>query len=164
MTSQQRAYLAGLLDSDGSIMLQLRPRKEMRFLFRPKALVIFYQNSSRHDELLKLQKIISAGYLYKRNDRMSEIRIEGLSQVKSLLKKLKPYIRFKIIQVYGMINAIKILQKRRKYSLEDFLSVCKLADEISKANYSTNRKYDYSFVVKTLRDHKIIPVTTGLPT
>jgi hypothetical protein len=45
VTSQQKAYLAGLLDGDGSIMLQLRPRLGMKFLFRVKAVVIIYQDS-----------------------------------------------------------------------------------------------------------------------
>ena len=77
MNPQQCAYFAGLLDGDGSIMLQLLPRSEMKFLFRVKAVVVIYQDTKQKDIVEQLWKLIGVGYFYHRNDHISEIRIEG---------------------------------------------------------------------------------------
>ncbi len=42
MTNKQKAYLAGLIDGDGSIMLQLKRREGSRFLFRVKTVIVIY--------------------------------------------------------------------------------------------------------------------------
>lgn len=163
MTSQQRAYLAGFLDADGSIMIQLRPRKEMKFLFRVKVIVVFYQNSKKHHVLEDLRQIIQAGYVYQRNDHMSELRIEGHTQVQSLLRKLHTYLRFKDQQALLVLEALRVLTKR-KYSLTEFLTICDLADQVSACNYSgRNRKYTSKYVQNVLKNHGLIPVTTGVP-
>ena len=82
MTIKQKAYLAGLIDGDGSIMLQLRRREGSRFLFRVKTVIVIYQDSKCYKETKKLHEIIGYGYLYLRNDRINEIRIEGFEKVK----------------------------------------------------------------------------------
>ena len=162
MTIQLKSYLAGFLDADGSIMIQLKRRKGSKFLFRVKTIIVFYQDTSKFEELAIIHQALKAGYIYKRNDHISEIRIEGFNQVNKLLLTLKPYVRFKKDQVNLMLTALKIL-KRPKYNLEDFLKVCELADLISQASYSSkNRKYTKDYVYAELRNHHLIPVTTGV--
>lgn len=162
MTIQLKSYLAGFLDADGSIMIQLKRRKGSKFLFRVKTVVVFYQDTSKFEELAIIHRALGAGYIYKRNDRISEIRIEGFMQVNKLLLTLKPYVRFKKDQVNLMLTALKILQ-RKKYSLKDFLKVCELADLISQVSYtSKKRKYDTNYVLAELKSHQLIPVTTGV--
>lgn len=162
MTIQLKSYLAGFLDADGSIMIQLKRRESAKFLFRVKTAVVFYQDSAKFEELKIIHQALEAGYIYKRNDHISEIRIEGFKQVNKLLLMLKPYVRFKKDQVSLMLAALKILQTK-KYSLEDFLKVCELADLISQASYSSkNRKYDKNYVLTELKNHHLIPVTTGV--
>lgn len=162
MTIQLKSYLAGFLDADGSIMIQLKRRKGSKFLFRVKTTVVFYQDTSKFLELEIIHKVLGAGYIYKRNDHISEIRIEGFTSVNKLLLTLKPYVRFKKDQVNLMLAALKILQTS-KYSLEDFLKVCELADLISQASYSSkNRKYTKDYVYTELKNHNLIPVTTGV--
>lgn len=108
----------------------------------------------------QFRELIGAGYVYQRNDHIVELRIEGFSQVYSLLSQLKPYICFKSNQVDLILQAIKILKK--KYSLEEFLQVCQLADEISQASYTSKlRKYTAEYVLSVLRQHGMFPVTTG---
>lgn len=161
MTSQQRAYLAGLLDSDGSMMIQLRPRKGMKYLFRVKMVIIFYQHTKNHAILDELRQLIQAGYVYQRNDHMSELRIEGFTQVASLVTKLQPYLRFKRQQAQLLLAALRILS-RKQYSLPDFLLVCSIADQISALNYTSKlRKYTSAYVHALLEKNGLIPVTTG---
>ncbi len=163
MNLGESAYLAGLLDGDGSIILQLKPRANIKRGFRVKAVVVFYQDMKMDDELHLLRTIIGAGYMYRRNDRISEIRVEGFDQVRRLLGKLKPHIRFKRKQVELMLKAIDIMLSK-KVELDGFLQVCQIADQISAANYvSRRRKYTYAYVVKELTRLGLVPVTTGSP-
>jgi hypothetical protein len=162
MTSQQRAYLSGLLDGDGSIIIQLKPRDDMKYRFRVKSVVIIYQDSKYHSRLVELRGLIGAGYVYRRNDRISELRVEGHMQVASLIVKLLPYLRFKHVQATLMLEALSLI--RRKYSVDEFLSVCRIADEISANSYaSKRRKYTAYYVEQVLHSHNLIPVTTGSP-
>lgn len=161
MTINQKAYLAGLIDGDGSIMLQFKPQKRMKFLFRAKSTVIIYQDAKMKSEVAKLWNIIGAGYQYERNDHICEIRIEGFAQVKKLLSGLKPFLRFKRKQARLMIKALDILGKKN-YSIKDFLTACVIADKISSFNYrSIHRKYDSKFILSELKRQKVVPVTTG---
>lgn len=161
MTSQQKSYLAGLLDGDGSIMLQLKPQKDMKFLFRVKAVVILYQDNRYHQELLKLQKLIGHGYVYQRNDHMSELRLEGFTCVRQFLSEIKPNVRFKQKQVEYMLRAVEIGLKGKK-TIADFLSLCRFSDQIAQCNYSSKRRiYTALYVLKLLKEHNLVPVTTG---
>lgn len=163
MKTSDKAYLAGLLDGDGSIMLQLKPRKKVKFLFRVKAVVILYQDARYIEQLRLFQKLIGAGYVYQRNDHIAELRVEGFTQVYLFLSVVKPFIHFKSAQVKLMLQALKIL-RQKQYSLSEFLFVCQLADEISRANYTSKlRKYTAAHVAAVLRQHGLFPVTTGFP-
>jgi hypothetical protein len=160
MTKEQKAYLAGLIDGDGSIILQLRKREGMRFLFRVKAVIIIYQDVKCYNETKKLHEIIGYGYMYERNDRINEIRVEGFDKVKDLLEKIQPYLRFKKLQAKHMLEALQIVSNK-KYSIDDFIKVCEISDLISKCNYSSkNRKYTKEYVVNELRKSGLVPVTT----
>ena len=161
MTSQQRSYIAGLIDGDGSIMLQLKPNAKMKFLFRVKAVIIIYQDSRYHEQLCQLQEWLGCGYVYHRNDRISELRIEGFTQVKNLLLQLQARIVFKTKQVELMLAALSILST--KYTIDDFMSVCVLADNIAASNYSSKlRKYTSTYVRLDLEKHSLVPLTTGV--
>ncbi len=43
MEETTRAYIAGFLDGDGSIVLQLKPRRDYRYGFQIRAVISFYQ-------------------------------------------------------------------------------------------------------------------------
>jgi hypothetical protein len=133
MTEEEKAYIAGFLDGDGSIMLQLKPRKVVSYGFRVKTVICFYQDT-RHENGLS-----------RRKDGISELRVEGFKAVKNILTKLKPFIIFKEKQVKIMLEAIIIMKQNP--SPEDFLKVCKLSDKLSSINYATTRKkYNYGYV------------------
>lgn len=158
--SQYNAYLAGFFDGDGSVMIQLRERKRMKYFFRVKTVVILYQDTRYLSVLKDIQSFLGFGYVYERNDHMTELRIEGHEKVHAFLDKVYPYVRFKKQQVLYVLQALKLLQK--KYSLEEFLEVCDLSDHVSASNYSSKRrKYTATYVRSKLRELNVIPVTTG---
>ncbi|PIR44993.1 MAG: hypothetical protein COV10_01770 [Candidatus Vogelbacteria bacterium CG10_big_fil_rev_8_21_14_0_10_51_16] len=136
------AYIAGFLDGDGSLMLQLKKRKDGPSKFRFMATICLYQDS-RHDESLAwIQKILRIGYLSKRNDGMTELRVNGFVQVRDLLRELLPYTRFKKVQARALHTACTLLSEKtlRKLSKEELKQLVSLMLVIQQENYVTKKK------------------------
>ena len=136
------AYIAGFLDGDGSLMLQIKKRKDGRVKARFMATICFYQDTRHEKTLFWIRDVLEIGYISRRKDGMSELRINGYAQVKNILVLLLPYIRFKAVQAKEMIHATTILssgmfrtlQKKQVLSLID--SVLRMQNE----NYVTKKK------------------------
>lgn len=157
MKKEELAYIAGFLDGDGSVMLQLKPRKLVSFGFRVRTIICFYQDQRYKKEISWIQKKLRVGYISKRDDNMIELRLEGHKRVKSILTKLYPYIVFKRKQCDFILKAIKIMEK--DFTPKKLLEVCKISDKISSINYATTRKkYNYDFVKKILVKKGLIPL------
>lgn len=106
--------------------------------------------------------ILGIGYLSRRNDGMSELRINGYSRVRDILKKLILFLRFKKIQARALLDACTILSSR-KYKMFDREHVVKLVDlilVIQEENYVTKRKKTRNELLQILDSD---PVTTCLP-
>ena len=143
------AYIAGFLDGDGSIMLQIKPRGDLRFGFRITSTICLYQDSTHAQDLQWIRDQLGTGYVSQRNDGMSELRLDGHERAASVLGSLRPYIRFKRKQVEWMLEALAKLESVR--TPEEFLEVCCLADKIAEANYTSRRKYTAAVVEKEFR-------------
>ena len=132
------AYIAGFLDGDGSLMLQIKKRHDGEKKWRFMATICFYQDSRHELPLSWIRSVLGIGYLSKRNDGMSELRINGFKQVRDILIKLMPFIRFKKEQAKAMYCAVDMLSKS-----PDTVSLKKLIDcilKIQEHNYVTKRK------------------------
>jgi hypothetical protein len=157
MKKEEFAYIAGFLDGDGSIMLQLKPRRKVSFGFRVRTIICFYQDKRYQKELSWIQKKLQAGYISRRSDNMIELRIEGHQKVKKILNNLYPFIIFKKEQAKFMFKAFKIIKVMKKP--QHLLKICKISDKISSINYATTKKkYNYDFVKKTLLQKGLIPL------
>ena len=136
------AYIAGFLDGDGSLMLQIKKRADGKSKIRFMATICFYQDTRHQKDLLWIQKVLSKGFLSKRNDGMSELRINGYATVGEILKKLIPNIRFKKIQAKALFESCTILSKT-KFNMLDRKQLTKLVDlilVIQNENYVTKKK------------------------
>ena len=136
------AYIAGFLDGDGSLMLQIKKRKDGLLKRRFMCTICFYQDSRHEKTLYWIQKFLGIGYLSRRNDGMTELRINGHRQVKEILQNLMPFIRFKKDQTRALYKAADLLSQKmeRLLSKKDLL---KLADQmliIQQNNYITRKK------------------------
>lgn len=100
------AYIAGFLDGDGSIMLQLHRQDRGKEIFRIKTVICFYQDNRYRETIEWIKSIVGCGYVYTRNDHICELRIEGFQRVFEVLTLLKPYIRLKRKQVDLLIELI----------------------------------------------------------
>ncbi len=116
---QNKAYIAGFLDGDGSLMLQVKMRNDTKRGVRFMATICLYQDTRHEEPLHWIRTILKAGYLSRRSDGMSELRINGFEQVRRILTDLKPFIRFKATQVSILIRACSILESGRMSQLSD---------------------------------------------
>lgn len=140
------AYIAGFLDGDGSIMLQMHRRKAGIDVFRVKTVVCFYQDKRHLDKIEWFKQILGCGYIYTRTDDICELRIEGFQRVFEVLSKLKPYIQFKQKQVDLMLRLIPKLQQKLLLK-EEIIAWIK---EMQEYNYFSSQR-------NTLT---VVPVTT----
>jgi len=56
LSKEQRAYIAGFLDGDGSIYVRLKPNSTYRYRFQVSPAIVFYQSEKESNYLQWLQK------------------------------------------------------------------------------------------------------------
>ena len=144
------AYIAGFLDGDGSLMIQIKKRSEsktggVRFMLT----ICFYQDTRHEKPLFWIRDQLGIGYISRRNDGITELRINGYKQVSDILKKLSPFIRFKKKQADTIISAAPILMKvvrsdKDKRKLVDKILI------VQSENYATRRKRSKEELLKIL--------------
>ena len=140
--NEELAYIAGFLDGDGSLMLQVKNRKDSKLGWRLMFTICFYQDK-RHSRPLKwIRGKLGIGYLSNRNDGMTELRINGYKQIENLLGMLTPYIRFKKIQAKMMLKTARILKAKNvnKLNQKEFLVLAKAIESIRAENYQSGKK------------------------
>ncbi len=146
------AYIAGFLDGDGSLMLQIKKRADGKHKFRFMATICFYQDTRHEKDLFWIRKILGIGYLSRRNDGMSELRINGYKTVEEILKNLIPCIRFKKIQAKALLESCRILSQT-KFNMLDRKQLTKLVDlvlVIQNENYVTKKKKTRSELLRAI--------------
>lgn len=136
------AYIAGFLDGDGSLMLQVKKRKDGKLGHRFMFTICFYQDSRHEQPLIWIQEKLKIGYISRRNDGMTELRVNGFKQVAKILKKLLPYIRFKKIQAKAIHKAAILLSEKSELNLtrKDKKHLVDLILSVQQQNYITRRK------------------------
>lgn len=150
LTTEEKAYLAGFLDGDGSIILQIIPQPKNLYGFQIRISVVFFQKKSRHWHILWIQKKLNKkGSLRIRNDSVSEYTISGFTPVKEVLKDLLPYLRIKRPLAKLALSIIE--KKERVKTADDFLEVCKLIDKAALFTDSKRRKITSSVVEDSLK-------------
>ena len=135
------SYIAGFLDGDGSIMLQLKKRKDTKFGYRFMATICLYQDSRHDSPLFWIRDVLNIGYVTTRNDRITELRINGFTTIHDILSDLQPHIRFKRLQTEAMIRACQILACGiGKLTKQQIIEVIDLAMLIQRENYTAHKK------------------------
>lgn len=134
------AYIAGFLDGDGSLMLQVKVRRDTSRGVRFMATICLYQDTRHEEPLHWIRDVLQTGYLSRRSDGISELRINGFGQVRGILTQLKPFIRFKKVQAAALIKACTILESKRinKLSESELRTLVALAFKIRRENYKSS--------------------------
>ena len=146
------SYIAGFLDGDGSLMLQIKKRKDCKLKRRFMCTICFYQDSRHEKSLNWIRKILGIGFISRRNDGMTELRINGFKQTKEILEKLMPFIRFKKEQARALYGAASLLNQKETRLLDkkDLLKLVNLIMTIQKNNYVTRKKKTKADILKIL--------------
>lgn len=157
MTKEELSYIAGFLDGDGCIMLQLVYRHDYVYGYQIRASIVFYQKQQYTAFLSWLKTKLKYGYIRKRNDGMCEYTIVGTSAVKVILTKLLPYLRLKKRQAE---LALKVLGQMpgtgRKLGPKILLNLAAEVDKFAYLNYSKKRTNTSSVVREFLKLHNFL--------
>ena len=137
-----RAYIAGFLDGDGSLMLQLKRRSDSKRAIRFMATICFYQDTRHEKTLSWIKEVLGIGYISRRKDGMTELRINGYEQIRNILKSLSPHIRFKKLQASMLLKACEILSETKfsKLTQKQLVKLVDLVLVIQSENYVTKKK------------------------
>lgn len=150
LTLEKKSYIAGFLDGDGSIFVQIIRAKDCKYGFRIRVSIGFYQKTEKHWFMLKLKKLLKYGYIRARKDNVSEYVITGTGAVKQVLLELKDFLELKKKQAN---LTLKIIEKKQKISsASEFIEVCKLVDQVAELNYSKSRKITSKVVIESLKE------------
>lgn len=151
--AQDLAYIAGFLDGDGSIMVQVKNRQDSPRGWRLMFTICFYQDSGHKNPLRWIRDMLGIGYLSDRNDHITELRINGYHETQRVLTLLKPYIKFKArqteltLRILSRLNGKNLpdLSKKKRLLIAD--DIIRLREE----NYrSHNRRYSSESLHKLL--------------
>lgn len=153
----QLAYIAGFLDGDGCIMLQLIRRHDYVLGYQIRASIVFYQKDTKEKFLVWLKTKLKYGYLRKRKDGVCEYTIVGLNPVRETLKLLFPYFILKKKQARIAINVInQAPEGGRSYTPKQLLTLAKQVDKCAHFNYSKKRKHTSKEVEEYLKSKDLL--------
>ena len=144
------SYIAGFLDADGSIYVQLKKNSTYKYKFQIAPSVVFYQKETNDIGLPEIYGILALGYLRNRNDGMVELVINDRKSIRQLLVKTMPYLLLKTRQAKLMV---KILDKMDQIlTVKDFIDLAEYIDQFRELNYSKKRTIDAQVVKNHLRE------------
>lgn len=145
------AYIAGFLDGDGSLMLQIKKRTDGKLGRRFMATICFYQDSRHEKPLYWIRNYLKIGYISKRNDNITELRINGFEKIRETIKNLLPFIKFKKKQADALFKATSLLVKRESnLKKKELLKIVNYMMIIQNNNYITKRKKTKSELLNIL--------------
>ncbi len=151
MQNEEKAYIAGFLDGDGSIMAQLVKRKGYKLGYQIRVSVVFYQKTTHQKFLLWLKEQLGYGYVRMRNDGMNEYTVVGLREVEHILTLLHPFLRLKKVLARDVLALIKQHPEQRKMTVSRLISLSQLVDKTATFNYSKKRTNTSVEVIAFLR-------------
>lgn len=146
------AYIAGFLDGDGSLMLQIKKRKDSSIGVRFMVTICFYQDTRHEGPLYWIRNTLGIGYVSRRNDGMSELRINGFERVGKIIDQLMPFIRFKEKQAAVLQSACELLSRKsfEKLSQHEKKQLMELMLTMQIENYQSRGKKSKAEIKKIL--------------
>ena len=161
LLKEEKAYIAGFLDGDGSSMAQWVYCKDYRLGYQIRVSIVFYQKTNHQDFLLELKERLGYGYVRMRNDGMSEYTIVGFREVEFVLKLLYPFLHLKKALARDVLDLIKRHPPQRKMTVQELISLSELVDKTALFNYSKKRTNTSAQVIAFLSQQGLyVPVET----
>jgi intein/homing endonuclease len=133
---EEAAYLAGLIDGDGSIYIRLKDRKGCKTK-QVLIVVAVIQRSDKIEFLKNLQALWQIGRIRVRKDGIGEWYIQKRSEVKQLLQIVYPFLKLKKRQA---LICLKLVERLLHNDQLDFGELEKSAREVVRMNLSKKNK------------------------
>jgi hypothetical protein len=149
LTAEEKSYIAGFLDGDGSLFAQIIKGKDYKYGFTIRVSISFFQKKQRYWFILWLKSKLCYGYTRIRNDGMGEYTITGLNAVEDLLQLFSSYLKLKH-EAANLILKIVLLKKTVK-SEQDFINLCLLVDKVADLTDGKNRVINTKTVLNFLK-------------
>ena len=138
------AYLAGLIDGDGSIMAVIEKHQAKKFGWRVR---IVLKVTQKHEADVSFLPALTGFGAVTRNSQAFDWKTRNQKEIKVILSNIRPYSRIKLKQVK---IALEILSSDIKTEA-DLHKQAKLADTLSRFNVrSNNRRKNYVTKIQTL--------------
>jgi len=153
MTEVEKAYVAGLLDGDGSIMAHIEPHRDCRFGYRIRVVVKFSQHETHDGVLTELKRLCGDGYVSQANKHVREFALKSARSVEQVLRAIGPYVRVKRTQVRQALELIN--QLKHVGTPQAFRRAAELADALSAGNLKSRSRRKH-----TSQTISLVPVTT----
>lgn len=148
------SYIAGFLDADGSIYVQLKNNPTYKYKYQVAPSIVFYQKKKENPGLDIIHQKLKLGYIRLRKDGMQELVINDRKSINLLLFRTLPYLILKQSQAQLMIKILKQIEVVS--SADDFLSLAKTIDLFRELNYSKRRTVDSQAVYHSLINLKLL--------
>ena len=142
-------------------MVQLKNRANQGLPHRLMFTICFYQDSRHEKTLFWIRDKLGIGYVFRRKDGMTELRVNGYLQTKTIMTILSPYLKFKKLQAEAMYQAAAILCKRkylRKLTSQEKNELIRCILVVQNENYASRHKKSEDELKKILG---MVPVTTS---
>ena len=159
MNEATAAYIAGFLDGDGSIHLQLVRQRQYRYGFYVRVSVSFHQHTTGRAGLEWLKAQLKAGYIRDRAGQMSDYVITSRPVIRILLSMIAPYVVFKrrqVQQALKLLDAIEAIDSAGR-----FLAVAQKVEAFKALNRSKRKVNTVHSVIDAWSEMgALAPVTT----
>ena len=153
------AYIAGFLDGDGSVFIQLIRKKDYCLGFQVRTSIAFYQDAKNEHVLHWLKEQLVAGYIRRRKTGICDYTIVEVAEVQRILQLIRPYVRLKAMHVELGLEILQELPVGRDASR--LLALACRVDRFQTLNYSKKRTITSSAVREFLQSHGYLaPVET----
>ena len=104
ISQTKRAYLAGFLDGDGSIYVQLKPNKTYKFGFQIAPYIVLFQSQKDQKNFEQLCSMINLGYMRIRKDGILEYIIGKQENITKFINLVEPYVIMKKLQAWFIMR------------------------------------------------------------
>jgi len=158
MSPEVLSYIAGFLDGDGCINVQLVRRRDYRLGYQIRPSITFCQKRKHRAFLEWLQSVFQVGCIRERKDGLSEYQVVDVAAVERVLRQLRPYIRLKQKQCDLVLEIVAELKHSARLSPQHFLALARKVDAFEELNDSKRRTIKSSQVAEFMRvRHILIP-------
>ena len=138
LSSTDKAYLAGLLDGDGSVYVRAKPNPTYKYGFQIAPYIVFFQSAKNKKFFDDIFFSLEIGIMRERKDKIVEYTINRKNSLMFMIKALKPYLILKKEQICLLEKILKA--KDEVENSEDFRKILNLVENFRNLNYSKKRK------------------------